>query len=124
MAKESVLLVDDEKAYLLALQDMLQSEGYKVDTAETLIDACANIKGNSYSTVIADVRLTGTLSAEGLAVLDAVKQASKATKVIVITGFGSAEIMKAAFLRGADYYFEKPVSFKTIMNAIQETRVH
>lgn len=121
---ERVLLVDDEKAYLLALQDMLQSEGFSVDTAETLNDARTNIDGNAYSTVIADVRLTGTLSAEGLAVLEAAKKANRDTKVIVITGFGSAEIMKAAFLKGADYYFEKPVSFKTIMNAIQEQTVH
>jgi len=73
-----------------------------------------------YDAVIADVRLGGALSREGLAILDFIKARDNDTKVIIMTGYGGPDVMKDAYHLHADYYFEKPVSFRTLSDALNE----
>lgn len=106
-------------AYLIALEDMLAGEGYDVDTAETLQSADLMLcNAGKYDYVIADVRLSGTLSTEGLTLLETIKKQMPHTKVIVITGYGNPAVMERAYRGGADFYFEKPVSFETLLRAL------
>ena len=120
---KNILLVDDEVAFLLPMKKMLNGPGTHVDTAETYDRAMEFLSASRYDAVIADIRLGGILSREGLAILDYIKARDINTKVIIMTGFGGPDVMKEAFHLQADYYFEKPVSYKTLSLALSELGV-
>lgn len=119
----NILLVDDEVAFLLPMRKMLHGPGIRVDTAETYEQAMKLLNATAYDAVIADIRLGGVLSQEGLAILDFIKGNRGSTKVIIMTGFGGPDVMKKAYHLQADYYFEKPVSYKTLSSALSELGV-
>lgn len=120
---KNILLVDDEVAFLLPMRKMLHSRDTHVDTAETYERAMEFLHASHYDAVIADIRLGGILSREGLAILDFIKGRSDNTKVIIMTGFGGPDVMREAYDLQADYYFEKPVSYKTLSLALSELGV-
>ncbi len=120
MANKRLLVVDDEVAFLIALRKLLTEPGIEVDTAETMEDSMGLLENNEYDAVIADIRLTGVQRREGIQILDHVKKTHKATKVIMMTGFGSPDVMQEAYSLGADFYFEKPVSVSVLKGALHK----
>jgi DNA-binding response OmpR family regulator len=113
-----VLVVDDEKALLVCLKMFLETPEMTVDTAETLEIAMRFIEEKQYDYIISDVRLNGVLGEEGLDILKFVKQHRRGTRVIIITGYDKQEIKQKAYRLGADFYFEKPISANTLLNAM------
>lgn len=86
-----VLLVDDDPMVLLSLTNMVQLDGHHVDSAaggpagvETFRRALA--QGHGYDAVITDL---GMPHMDGREVARLVKQDSPATRVILLTGWGS-----------------------------------
>jgi len=116
----NILIVDDEVAFLHPMKKMLNGPRIHVDTADTYEQAMLLVRTIRYDAVIADVRLGGALSREGLAILDFIKARDNYTKVIIMTGYGGPDVMKDAYHLQADFYFEKPVSFKTLSEALNE----
>ncbi len=110
-------------AVLLAFTTLLKDKGYEVDTAETIEDAEQCLEANEYAVVIADLRPTGILGEEGLEIIKYVKENTDNTKCILVTGYGSPEIMEKAYGLGADFYFEKPVSSEVILKSLERLSV-
>jgi DNA-binding NtrC family response regulator len=115
-----ILIIDDEVAFLISIEKLLQKGGHIIDTAETLEEALSFINMNNYDAVLADVRLGGSLNSEGLEILEAVKKRDSNSKVIIMTGYGNPEVMARAYDLKADYYFEKPVSIGSLIDALEE----
>lgn len=113
-----MLIVDNEPTFLLALKKLLSAPEMAIDTAETLEEAMALIEEKNYQVIIADLRLTGVLGEEGLKIIQYVKKERPQTKLILITGYGSPEVKEKVLAEGADFYFEKPVSFSTLQEAL------
>ena len=78
-----ILIVDDEKAILLAFKKLLTSPNIMVDTAETIAEAENLLKKNIYDAVIADLRLTGANGEEGLEIIKYVKEFHSQTNGII-----------------------------------------
>jgi DNA-binding NtrC family response regulator len=114
-----VLIVDDEKVFLMLVAKAFEDSEVLVDTAETVEDAFDLLKINDYDVVIADIRLTGMLNRGGLEVLKFVKESKVGTKVIIITAYGNPEVRGKAYALGADMYFEKPVSISALEEAVK-----
>jgi len=113
------LIVDDEHVFLLLLKGFLEQPELIVDTAETYEEAISMINMKHYDIVISDIRLTGVLGEEGLAILQYVKENIPITKVIIITGYDNAAVMNKARRLGADMYLEKPVSANFLLRAMK-----
>ena len=109
-----MLVVDDETTILIAFKKLFQTPNVLVDTAESIEDAEALLNQRTYEAVIADLRLSGVSGEEGLDIIRSVKKRHSNTQVILITAYGSQEIMEKAYSLGAAYYFEKPVSTKVL----------
>jgi DNA-binding NtrC family response regulator len=118
-----VLIVDDEIAILQAFKKLIERPGIEVDTAESMSETMSLLEENSYEVVIADIRLTGVRAEEGLEILYFIKEKYPETIVIIVTAHGSPDIMKRAYFLGADFYFEKPVSFKILNDAMRSIGV-
>ena len=119
-----ILVVDDEPACRTALEDILRCAGHEVHSAETREEALAFVKRHAYDVVVLDNNLSGSsFSHDGLDVLCAIKARSQATKVVIVTGYGSAMLALAARELGAISYFEKPVPLAIIIEALESLGV-
>lgn len=121
--KKRILIVDDEKAILLAHKKLLKSSTVDVDTAETIDETQDLLKRNIYNAVIVDLRLTGIEGEEGLEIIKSVKQLHPQTHVILVTGYGSTAVMENAYALGAAFYFEKPVSSEILKIALKSLEI-
>ncbi len=118
---ERILLVDDEDETLIIFSNLLKRLGCEIDCAESIEAAEELLAAKTYAAVITDLRLTGIIGEEGLEILRFVKEKERGTAVILVTGYGSPEIMTKAYQLGAAYYFEKPVHPFRLLEAVRES---
>lgn len=117
---KKILIVDDEENILKLLSMALRKNGIEVITAIKIEEAEYALKSTFFDVVIADIRLTGVIGREGLELLSYVQEKSPGTKVIIMTGYGSPEIEKEAYDRGAFFYFDKPIDLQILKDRLSE----
>src|SRR5690606_38201131 len=117
-----VLVVDDEPDLRTLYELTLLREGYRVDAAGTLAEACSLLEQRKFDAVITDMRLPDGL---GLDLLHRMANQQRAERCVVMTAYGSAENAVEALKAGAFDYLTKPVDLKqfrsVVASAIQET---
>jgi len=120
---KQVLIVDDEETLTWSLSKTLarDREIYEVSTANDGQTALRHLKVRSFDVVVLDIRLPGI---DGLDLLVRIRQDMPATKVIIMTAYGSSEIKEKAKARGSLYYIEKPFDLdhmrSLILKALRE----
>jgi len=123
--RERILIVDDEKLIAVAMRKYFESLGYEVDAALELEEAQALLANRSYDLVIADLRLTGIGGVEGLQIVADVHQRCPHTRVILLSAFGTPEIERESYNRGADAFLHKPkamMEIATVASTLLEQR--
>lgn len=105
----SVLVIDDEPDLRTLYELTLLREGYDIETAGNVGEACAMLRERTFSAVITDMRLP---DGSGLDVLGFLESHARHEKAIVITAYGSAENAVEALKAGAYDYLTKPVDLK------------
>lgn len=116
---ERILIVDDEDLIVHAMRKYFLALGYEVDSAFELEEAQALLANYQYDLVIADLRLTGIGGVEGLQIVSDVHQRCTKTRVILLSAFGSPDIERESYSRGADAFLQKP---KKMMEIAQIAR--
>jgi DNA-binding NtrC family response regulator len=100
-----VLIVDDEKDILKALEFLLRAEGYSVSKAQSGEEALDLFKKEGFDVVLTDLKMPGM---DGLALLDEIKKASPDAPVVFMTAYGTVESAVEAMKKGAADYIVKP----------------
>jgi DNA-binding response OmpR family regulator len=106
--KRRILIVDDEELIVMPMRKYFEGLRYDVDTALELSEAKDLLLGNPYDLVIADLRLTGSGGTEGLDIVSAVQRRSDTTRIILLSAYGTPEIERESYARGADAFLHKP----------------
>ncbi|HYC61343.1 MAG TPA: response regulator [Thermoanaerobaculia bacterium] len=109
-----ILIVDDEDLIVLAMRRYFERLGYDVDAAYELEEAQALLAAYRYDLVIADLRLTGIGGVEGLQIVSEVHRRCAETRVILLSAFGTPEIERESYNRGADAFLHKPKAMMEI----------
>ncbi|MBL8037068.1 MAG: response regulator [Nitrospira sp.] len=78
----SALVIEDDPDISLALQDLLEFEGFRVDCASTCRQAFASITQNTYDVVLLDL---GLPDGDGSSILEDLRVSRPALPVIVLT---------------------------------------
>ncbi len=113
MARNSILLVDDEIGIQQSLSAVLSEEGYKVETVGTGEACLALLESKSFELILLDIWLPGI---DGLETLAAIKKMGIPSSVVMISGHGSIETAVRATRLGAFDFIEKPLSIeKTLL---------
>jgi two-component system response regulator HydG len=115
--KKSILIVEDDTAIIKSFKDILQSEGYSVDSAETGREAIQKSKAQFYNLVLLDIKLPDM---EGTKLLTTMHETSPKMVKIMITGYPSLENAVEALNMGADAYIMKPVKPEKLLALIEE----
>jgi len=104
-AEIQVLVIDDDASILGIVSEVLEDEGYSVDTAGSGEDAMDMLAEKQYSLVLSDIRLPGM---NGVEVLEHIKNVYPRTQVIMITSHASVNTSIDAIKHGAYDYLMKP----------------
>jgi two-component system, NtrC family, nitrogen regulation response regulator NtrX len=123
MAKERVLVVDDEEGVRDSLRNILKDEGYTVEVAESGERCLEMARVASYHAILLDVWLKGR---DGLSVLEEVIAWPSAPRVIMISGHADVPLAHKAGRLGAFDFIEKPLSLEkvalTLRNAVADRK--
>lgn len=102
-----ILIVDDEADIRVAVNGLLQDEGYATREAATGEQALEHIKARAPAAVILDIWLENS-KLDGLQVLAAIKTLRPGVPVVMISGHGTIATAVEAIRRGAYDFIEKP----------------
>ncbi|MDY6987097.1 MAG: sigma-54 dependent transcriptional regulator [Thermodesulfobacteriota bacterium] len=121
---ETILVVDDEKNYLVVLSAFLTEEGYETLTAEEGQQALEILEGADIDLVLTDMKMP---SMDGIELLRRIKEKSHDLPVVVMTAYGTVEKAVEAMQRGAFNFIQKPFQNETLKqivdNAVATYRV-
>jgi len=114
----SLLLVDDDEAFLRRLAKAMEKRGFDVETADSVVagKAIATAKAPAYAVV--DLRLG---DGNGLDVVETLRARRPDARVVVLTGYGAIATAVAAVKIGATDYLSKPADAADVMNALLAT---
>jgi two-component system alkaline phosphatase synthesis response regulator PhoP len=100
-----ILLVEDEPGLSLTVTDLLEAEGYQVDTAMDGPTGLAKAGGGEYDVVILDVMLPGK---SGFDVCRELRQKGCDTAILMLTAKTNVVDRVVGLKLGADDYLAKP----------------
>lgn len=123
--KAHILVIDDEKNYLLVLQTLLEDEGYTVTAISDPETALAFLNESEVDVVVTDMKMP---KVTGEDVLKSVKKEWPHIPVLIMTAFGSIESAVDVMKYGAFDYITKPFAndelLLSIHNAVELSRAH
>ncbi len=112
-----ILVVDDEKSNLSAMEKLLGFEGYQVVTAMTAGAALQVLKKQSVDLVLSDLRMPG---ASGLELLRSLRTQYSDLPVVLLTAYGSVNDAVEAMKLGAIDFLSKPIRTEQLLRIVQD----
>ena len=114
-SKKKILICDDEEGIRESLNLILKDE-YQLKFSTCGSECLKSLKEDKdINLVLIDIKMP---KQNGLEVTREIKKLFPNIKVIIVTGYESAEIAQEATLAGADAYITKPFESKTILKKI------
>jgi two-component system alkaline phosphatase synthesis response regulator PhoP len=119
MAKEKILVVDDELHIRQALQASLESEGYQVQTAENGKDGVEKCRAWRPALVLLDVRMP-VMDGHLASIEIKYDERLKDTRLIFLTANADEDSRSLGLGHGADSYLTKPFKVEDLLKRIEE----
>jgi two-component system phosphate regulon response regulator PhoB len=118
MAKENILIVDDEEDVLELVRYNLAKEGYRTETAISGEEALTKARAKMPDLVVLDLMLPGV---DGLEVCKKLKSDAKTEHIpiIMLTAKGEESDIVTGLELGADDYVTKPFSPKVLVARVR-----
>ena len=116
-----ILVVDDDRASVEAVVEVLEREGYDLLAASGGREALGILAAEDIDVVITDEKMPDL---SGIDLLKRIKDNYPYTQAIILTGYGSIDSAIEATKAGADGYLEKPIKInilrQTTKNALEK----
>ena len=111
MAKNKVLVIDDEPGVRFGIRDFLEQQGYEIQEADSCEDAQHLFRTIRPDIVIADYMLPdGT----ALDLLPRLKEIDSDIPLLVLTAHGSIDLAVRAIKEGAEQFLTKPLELPAL----------
>ena len=118
MAKQKILIVEDEHPLAKALQLKLGAAGYDVVVCNDGESAIEAIKNESFSIVLLDLIMP---TVDGFEVLETVKNFEQTPPIVVLSNLGQDEdITRAKSLGATDFFIKADTPIADIVARVQE----
>lgn len=119
-----ILLVDDERAIVNMLSDVLTEEGYRTTTAADGIEALEILNRHNFDLVLTDLKMPRM---GGMELLGEIGKRRNPPLVIIITGYATVETAVSAIKMGVYDYIIKPFNIDhvklTVRRAFEKQRL-
>ena len=116
--KPSILLVDDDERLRSRMARAFEDRGYEAQQADDHDGAIAIAERESTEYAVVDLRMPGK---SGLEVVRELHRIDPATKIIVLTGYGSIATALEAVRLGATHYLTKPADVDEVIASFDRT---
>ena len=111
----SLLIVDDDRAFSTRLARAMESRGFAVRVAETVADGVAAVDAQAPAYAVIDMRLA---DGNGLDVIARLKERRPEARGVILTGYGNIATAVTAVKLGAYDYLAKPADADEIYAAL------
>jgi DNA-binding NtrC family response regulator len=116
MARNKILIVDDEAGLRFGVRDYLELQGYEIDEAESCQSAQHMFRTSRPDVVIADYLLPdGT----ALDLLPRLKEIDAGIPLLILTAHGSIDLAVRAIKEGAEQFLTKPLELPALLVILQ-----
>jgi two-component system response regulator RegA len=112
--RPSILLVDDDERLRSRMARAFEERGYEAQQAYGYDDAIAIAQEESTELAVVDLRMPGK---SGLELVRDLHRIDPATKIVVLTGYGSIATALEAVRLGATHYLTKPADVDEVIAA-------
>ncbi len=113
----TILVVDDDDVLRTRLEKSFSRRGLIVFVASDFDSAISQTKLHSPDLAVLDLKMPGK---SGLELLTDIKAISPATKIVILTGYGSITNAVEAVKLGATNYVTKPADADDVLHAFNE----
>ena len=114
----TLLLVDDDKAFLTRLERAMEKRGFEVRSADSVAAGLSAVEAAPPAFAVVDLRLE---DGNGLDVVDALHKRRPDARAVVLTGYGNIATAVTAVKLGAVDYLSKPADADDVINALLAT---
>src|SRR4051794_35048212 len=121
MSMARVLVAEDERTARDSLAALLESEGFRVLSAENGTEALSVILHEEPDAVLLDIRMPGL---DGLSVLKRALAGGSTCAFLVMTAFGDSNTAIEAMKLGAFDYLSKPLDFENVREQLNRAVEH
>ena len=117
-----ILIADDQKDVLDALQLLLKGQGYHLEMVSTPADLLAALAERQFDLLLMDLNYARdtTSGREGLDVLGHLKEMADAPPVVAMTGWATVGLAVAAMQYGVSDFVEKPWSNTRLLEILEK----
>jgi two-component system NtrC family response regulator len=116
--KPRILVVDDERNYLLVLRELLERAGYDVDAVQQALDGLKLANTRGFDAALVDLRM-GEL--DGVEVMRRLRRIDPDLGVVIMTAYASVETAIESIKAGAADYVMKPFDNDAVLRTLQRT---
>ncbi len=111
----SLLLVDDDEAFLKRLGKAMEKRGFAVTMAGSVAEGSEIARNTPPAYAVVDLRLE---DGNGLDVVEILRETRPDARIVVLTGYGAIATAVAAVKIGATDYLSKPADATEVTNAL------
>ncbi len=120
----NLLVIDDDRWLLESMADWLRSEGFRVQTANSVASGKRKMAEQEFSLVLCDIRLE---ESDGMDLLKWAKKKAPQVPILMMTGYAGPEAGSEAIAEGAFDLLTKPLIDEELLisigRALDQTRI-
>ena len=116
VARNRILIVDNEPAIRFGIRDYLESQGYIVEEAESCQGAEDIFRDSRPDIAIVDYLLD---DGNAIDILPRLKSIAPEVPIVILTGYGSIDLAVRAIKEGAEQFLTKPVELPALHLILQ-----
>lgn len=112
-----ILVLDDEEVVCTRLKPALEKNGYRVETFTDSRLAKQRLEEHQFHIVVTDLKMAGI---DGMELYQFIKDKWPKTRVIIISGFATVDITRAALQAGVRDIIAKPFKISQLKELIDK----
>ena len=118
MSTPRVLVVEDDDAVRMMLQEGLHRDGFEVVVASNVRDALGLIATETFDVLLSDQHMP--LAGDGFTLVSAMRHTHPAALTVVVSGYPALDEAMSAILSQADEIFTKPIRIGELKDLIRK----
>ena len=107
-----ILIVDDERAIRYSLKEILEMEGYQVETAENGLEGLQKAEKEKYDAIFCDIKMP---EMDGTEMLSKIIEEGIESPVVMVSGHADISTAVDCIKKGAFDFIEKPLDLNRIL---------
>jgi two-component system response regulator GlrR len=110
------LVVDDDPLILECCRRVLEAQGFGLAAASSVDEALAHLRDGRFDLLLTDAKMPGK---DGLALVEMVRARWPGVRVLVMSGYPTAETVTSSRIAGAGVFLCKPFAPDELLDAVR-----